>query len=61
MITEIKAEDKVSIFMDLPESALGKLVDWERNNAFGIELSYSRVCHHCGHRDEFEVPMSSLF
>ena len=62
MITEgISPEDKVNIFMDLPESAFDKILAWDKESAFGYDLRYDRTCHHCGHTDLIEIPLSSMF
>ena len=62
MITgDITPQDKINIFMDLPESAFDKIVEWDKKNGFGIDMKYKRTCPHCKNIDEIEIPASAIF
>lgn len=58
---EFTYQDRVNTFMDLPESVFDKIIDWDKKNAFGVQLSYDRVCPHCGNVDNVDIPVSNLF
>lgn len=61
MFPEFTYKDRYETFMGMPESVLDKLIKWEKDHAFGVEMKYERTCPHCGSTDTIEIPVSSLF
>lgn len=59
--TKVSDADKIYIINEITQSEYEKIMDWYKENDFGVIFEYDVVCPHCKSANHIDIPLDNFF